>query len=406
MAHTIRTPGSHHAGQTAIHPAPATDASLGDWLGRGITYRLPMVESALLNETAHLPTVLDHVRELGAGSVWLKVEPTAEPPRDVIALAHACGLRVVVELVQRSLTSPADPTNPKPPAGGPPAKVRDTGADALALAGPDGELAVAPANADSAADASAPGFTSNPTPAPTAMRIVDLLAGTDVGGATASRGLRQTISSLLAGTSPLWLLGESPSGGRAQPDGTEHWVRDLPGAAALLALALPGGVLIDHGVELGPAPAVDDGSGASQAASQRPPMSGTWLVPHARADGRDVSGYPQQTLPWQARRPGLFEQRVAQQGANVDSTLSLFRDALRLRALMAPPAGSAIGWLPAPDRVLAFDRGPGWRCIVNLGRVPFPLVGLGWPMLMSSPLVAGGLAPYSAAWLAPDLDLG
>jgi alpha-glucosidase len=84
--------------------------------------------------------------------------------------------------------------------------------------------------------------------------------------------------------------------------------------------------------------------------------------------------------------------------ADPDSTWSLYRDALRLRRRLRD---APMTWRPTAEGVLAFDRGPSFRCVVNLSREPVDLTGQGRVLLSSAPCAAG-LPPDAGAWLAPD----
>jgi alpha-glucosidase len=90
---------------------------------------------------------------------------------------------------------------------------------------------------------------------------------------------------------------------------------------------------------------------------------------------------------------------VAAQRADPASTLSLYRSALRLRRSLPGLADDApLTWRDLGDGVLAFDRGSGFRCVVNLSDRPVSLAGRGEPVLTSA--VAGEeLPPDTAAWL-------
>jgi alpha-glucosidase len=88
---------------------------------------------------------------------------------------------------------------------------------------------------------------------------------------------------------------------------------------------------------------------------------------------------------------------VVAQHEDPSSTLSLYRAALRLRRDL--PADDSLTWLDLGDDVLAFDRGPTFRCVVNLSARAVPLLGLGRPILTSQE-VREELLPDTAAWLA------
>jgi alpha-glucosidase len=174
-------------------------------------------------------------------------------------------------------------------------------------------------------------------------------------------------------------------------------------AAALLTLALPGGAYLYQGEELG-LPEVED---LPEAALQDP----TWERSGRTARGRDGCRVP---LPWSGERPPFGfapggvptwlpqpeswrSLTVVAQHEDPSSTLSLYRAALRLRRDL--PADDSLTWLDLGDDVLAFDRGPTFRCVVNLSARAVPLLGLGRPILTSQE-VREELLPDTAAWLA------
>ena len=64
----------------------------------------------------------------------------------------------------------------------------------------------------------------------------------------------------------------------------------------------------------------------------------------------------------------------------------------------SPADATAQPWLPAPDRVLAFDRG-GLACVANLSSSPVKLPRHTAILLASGPLPGGLLPPDIAAWL-------
>ncbi len=178
-------------------------------------------------------------------------------------------------------------------------------------------------------------------------------------------------------------------------------------AAALLTLALPGGVYLYQGEELG-LPEVED---LPEEVLQDP----TWERSGHAARGRDGCRVP---LPWSGERPpfgfsadgvrawlpqpGTWRAlTVAAQSADPDSTLSLYRTALRLRRALPALQGTAFAWRDAGDGVLAFDRGPGFRCLVNVTSRPVSFRGQGRVLLSSGPC-AGDLPPDTAVWLAVD----
>jgi alpha-glucosidase len=176
-------------------------------------------------------------------------------------------------------------------------------------------------------------------------------------------------------------------------------------AAALLTLALPGGAYLYQGEELG-LPEVAD-------LPEEVLTDPTWERSGRTARGRDGCRVP---LPWSGDRPPFGftadgvspwlpqpaswrELTVAAQRDDPASTLSLYRDALRLRRDLPGLADDAsLTWHDLGDDVLAFDRGSRFRCVVNLSARPVSLAGQGRPVLSSSP-VDDHLPPDTAAWL-------
>jgi alpha-glucosidase len=144
-------------------------------------------------------------------------------------------------------------------------------------------------------------------------------------------------------------------------------------AAALLMLALPGSAYVYQGDELG-LPEVTD-------LPEDVLADPIWERSGHTERGRDGCRVP---LPWSdtgvsfgfsgpGSRPGWLPQpadwselTVAAQAANPDSMLTLYGTALRLRRKLPELGDGVLRWLPAPDGVLAFDRGPGFVCTVNV----------------------------------------
>jgi alpha-glucosidase len=175
-------------------------------------------------------------------------------------------------------------------------------------------------------------------------------------------------------------------------------------AAVLLTLALPGSAYIYQGEELG-LPEVED---LPEEALQDP----TWERSGRTARGRDGCRVP---LPWDSDRPpyGFTGEgarawlpqpkdwaplTVAAQQADPTSTLSLYRTALHLRRSLPSLHGTALSWCEVDGDVLAFDRGPAFRCVVNFSADPLDLAGQGRVLVASAPC-AGGLPADAAAWL-------
>ena len=178
-------------------------------------------------------------------------------------------------------------------------------------------------------------------------------------------------------------------------------------AAALLMLALPGATYLYQGEELG-LEQVELGD-----EYLRDPI---WERSGHTERGRDGCRVP---LPWsgtrppygfsQGREPTWFPQpehwgpvTVQAQSADPDSTLALYRRALRIRRAHRILGEAAFAWLDSADDVLAFRCGENGRalvCQVNFGDSPVPLPS-GHVLVSSEPLPGGLLPPNAAAWLA------
>ncbi|TYC00612.1 glycoside hydrolase family 13 protein [Micromonospora sp. WP24] len=181
-------------------------------------------------------------------------------------------------------------------------------------------------------------------------------------------------------------------------------------AAALLMLALPGCAYLYQGEELGLPEVLDlpdelrqdpafRRTGESRDGCRVPIPWGGDLPPY----GFGPQGCESSWLPAPATWAALS---VAAQVGVPDSTLELYRDALRIRrAHPALAAEGGITWLDTEPGVLAFSRVAGdteLTCVVNISGAPIPVSGYGEPAVASEPLTAvgdGHLLPVdSAAW--------
>jgi alpha-glucosidase len=188
-------------------------------------------------------------------------------------------------------------------------------------------------------------------------------------------------------------------------------------AAALLTMALPGAVYIYQGEELGLWEVLD----IPDELRQDP----IWARTGGADPGRDGSRVP---LPWAGTEPPFGfsplgapaepwlpqpkewrELTVAAETANPGSMLCLYREALRTRRSEPTFGAAPLTWRPAPDGVLAFDRGAGVgpgatvRCVANLSAGPVALPADASVLLASGPLDGGLLPPDTTAWLhVPD----
>ncbi|SDL73642.1 glycoside hydrolase family 13 protein [Streptomyces wuyuanensis] len=168
-------------------------------------------------------------------------------------------------------------------------------------------------------------------------------------------------------------------------------------AAALLSLALPGSVYLYQGEELG----------LPEAEIPRERIQDPMYFRSGGSDpGRDGCRVP---LPWTAARPAaepwLPQPRdwtsyaADRQAADPASMLTLYRTALGLRRTEPGFGDGPLTWLPSGPGVLAFARGDGPVCVVNLGREPAGLPPHEAVLLASGPLTAGELPPDTAVWL-------
>lgn len=173
-------------------------------------------------------------------------------------------------------------------------------------------------------------------------------------------------------------------------------------AAALITLGLPGAAYVYQGEELGlpevwelPWEVLDDPVARRSDGTQK---------------GRDGCRVP---IPWTAEgesfgfggpawmpQPERFGRYAADQQVDVDGSFhSLYRDALRVRREHFI-ADATMEWIDAGDDVLAFERGNGVRCVVNMGADSVPMPE-GEILLTSMPGLTDTLPSDAAVWLRP-----
>jgi alpha-glucosidase len=174
-------------------------------------------------------------------------------------------------------------------------------------------------------------------------------------------------------------------------------------AAALLTMALPGGVYVYQGEELGLWEIED----IPDELRQDPVFART---KHADP-GRDGCRVP---IPWGGTRPpfsfGAGEAWLPQpeewagytaeaEAADPGSMLELYRAALHIRREEPALGDGEMHWLVHLADVLAFTRDPGFTCLVNLSTEAVPLPRHESVLLASGPLQDDLLPPDTAVWL-------
>ncbi len=185
-------------------------------------------------------------------------------------------------------------------------------------------------------------------------------------------------------------------------------------AATLLMLALPGSVYVYQGEELG-LPEIFD---LPESLRQDPVFTRTQgaelgrdgcRVPLPWSGSAAPYGFgPEGSKPWLPQPAEWAAMSVAAQTAVPSSTLTLYRDALRLRRMHGALGDGDFRWRSQRgDDVLVFERpgrsgDTGILCAVNLGLAPAPIAGIeGPPLITSGSLTADGLLPPdTAVWWA------
>lgn len=175
-------------------------------------------------------------------------------------------------------------------------------------------------------------------------------------------------------------------------------------AAALLTLALPGSVYVYQGEELGlpeadvPLDRIQDPmhfrSGGTDPGRDGCRVPLPWVADAA------ACGFGTPGEPWLPQPEGWSAYAVDRQSADPASMLTLYREALRLRRGVPGFRGEPLTWLPSERGVMAFRRGPGLTCVVNLAEEPAELPAHGDVLIASGPLDEGGALPQdTAVWL-------
>jgi alpha-glucosidase len=177
-------------------------------------------------------------------------------------------------------------------------------------------------------------------------------------------------------------------------------------AAALLMLALPGGAYVYQGEELGlwqvedlPFEVLQDPMVARSGGEVRG-RDGCRVPLPWEGDEPPFGFCPDGCRPWLPQPAQWRALTVTSQDAEPGSTLALYRRALALRRSEPGLAGEAFRWLPSPESVLLFERGPGVCCAVNLGELPWTPPAGARVLLSSAPLDGEAIPGDAAAWLA------
>jgi alpha-glucosidase len=175
-------------------------------------------------------------------------------------------------------------------------------------------------------------------------------------------------------------------------------------AAALLSLALPGAVYVYQGEELG-LPEVDiprdhiHDPMHSRSGGKDPGRDGC-RVPLPWTADAPYAGFGSGAEPWLPQPPSWPSYAADLQSGDPASMLTLYREALRLRRTEPGFGDGPLSWLDTAPGVLAFARGDGLLCVVNLAGEPAELPGHRLVLLTSAPLDEAGRLPRdTAAWL-------
>ncbi|MFE4177320.1 glycoside hydrolase family 13 protein [Streptomyces sp. NPDC056909] len=198
-------------------------------------------------------------------------------------------------------------------------------------------------------------------------------------------------------------------------------------AAALLTLALPGGVYVYQGDELGlpevrdlpdevlqdPAFVRSGGADRGRDGCRVPlpwrsgtgtgagPDTGTGAGPGTGTDTGRTAGAALSlgfspdgatAAPWLPQPEDWDTLTVEAQEADPGSFLALYRTGLALRAARLSGLPETLTWAETGPDTLCFDRPGGFRCLVNTGGTPIPLPPGATVLLSSAPLEGGPVA--------------
>ncbi|MER6506505.1 glycoside hydrolase family 13 protein [Nonomuraea sp. NPDC001636] len=198
----------------------------------------------------------------------------------------------------------------------------------------------------------------------------------------------------LVGAPTTWVLSNHDKPRHA----TRHGGLARARAATLLMLALPGSAYLYNGEELGLPEVLD----LPDELRQDPAFRRT-------GESRDGCRVP---IPWTSEPgcgwrdpwlpipPSWTQLSAEAQEHDPDSTLNLYRAALRLRKQHPALGGGTLRWLETPEDVLAVQRDPGLVVMLNTGERPVAPVVPGTVLLASGPLAAdGSVPPDTTVWI-------
>jgi alpha-glucosidase len=178
-------------------------------------------------------------------------------------------------------------------------------------------------------------------------------------------------------------------------------------AAVLLLLALPGSAYLYQGEELG-LYEVEDILGELRQDPMFHQTNGVNLgrdgcrIPlpwHGDAPPFGFSPPDATASPWLPQPDDWSEYTVQHQRDDPNSMLRLYQRALHQRRAAPALGAGTLQWLDAPPDVLAFTRGHGFTCVVNLSPHQAPMPPHVDIILASQPLTDSGLPSDCAAWL-------
>jgi alpha-glucosidase len=171
-------------------------------------------------------------------------------------------------------------------------------------------------------------------------------------------------------------------------------------AAALLSLSLPGATYVYQGEELGlweneniPVEQLQDPMWARRGHSRdgcRVPLP--WSGDEPPFGFSTAEGWLPQPPEWKDRT-------VQAQTGDPSSMLELYRGAIKLRRAEPGLHTTDMAWFSVAPGVLAYTRGPGFACVLNMSDVAVALPDHDRCLLASSPLDGDLLPRDTAVWL-------